>query len=412
MGRRQRRRSRRLIWSEPRRPYLSSGLLRFVGLYAALFLAFGVASPFLAAFLHGRGLLPPGIGLVLAAGTAVRLLAGPLFGRLADRCRAPRPVLVGCLAAAGMAAFCYLPATGLVSLLLVGVAQAAALAPTTAIADALTLAAINRGQRLEYGWVRAAGSGAFIAGTILAGQAVARFGLDAIIWLNGALLGLAAGAGTLIPDRLDVLPLVHPREGRFTALFSLPGFTRMMLVAALIQGSHAFHDGFVVVHWRAAGIGDRTIGVLWAEAVASEVLVFLLLGPALLSRLGAGGASVLAAVAGILRWGVLAETTSVLASALVEPLHGFTFALQHLACMRLIGAVVPPRFAASAQTFYGNVAVGTTTAAMLLGSGLLYEQIGARGFWVMAAFCSAAVPLALSLPKSTSVKNGGDRGNV
>ncbi|OYV32861.1 MAG: hypothetical protein B7Z80_25700 [Rhodospirillales bacterium 20-64-7] len=257
-------------------------------------------------------------------------------------------------------------------------------------------------RRLEYGWVRAAGSGAFIVGTILAGQAVGRFGLNAIIWLNGTLLGLAAGAGALVPDRLGRPASAQPRDGRFTALFRLPGFTRMMLVAALIQGSHAFHDGFVVVHWRSVGIGDGTIGVLWSEAVAAEVLVFLLLGPALLNRLGAGGASVLAAIAGILRWGVLGETTSVVASALVEPLHGLTFALQHLACMRLIGAVVPPSMAASAQTFYGSVAVGATTAAMLLGSGLIYGQIGASGFWVMAGFCAAAIPLALSLPKSTA----------
>ncbi|HQT78514.1 MAG TPA: MFS transporter [Rhodopila sp.] len=388
--------------SEPNRAAPSGSLWRFVGLYAALFLAFGVASPFLAAFLHGKGLLPAGIGLVLAAGTAVRLGAGPLFGRIADRFGAPRPVLVGCVAGAGIIAFCYLPAIGLWPLLLVGVAQAAVLAPTTAIADALTLAAVNVERRLEYGWVRAAGSGAFIVGTILAGQAVGRFGLNAIIWLNGTLLGLAAGAGALVPDRLGRPASAQPRDGRFTALFRLPGFTRMMLVAALIQGSHAFHDGFVVVHWRSVGIGDGTIGVLWSEAVAAEVLVFLLLGPALLNRLGAGGASVLAAIAGILRWGVLGETTSVVASALVEPLHGLTFALQHLACMRLIGAVVPPSMAASAQTFYGSVAVGATTAAMLLGSGLIYGQIGASGFWVMAGFCAAAIPLALSLPKSTA----------
>ena len=172
-----------------------------------------------------------------------------------------------------------------------------------------------------------------------------------------------------------------------------------MLVAALIQGSHALHDGFVVIHWRSLGIGDGTIGVLWSESVAAEVLVFLLIGRWLLDRLGPAGASILAAAGGIVRWVVLAETTSVAASALVEPLHGLTFALQHLACMRLIAAIVPSRLAATAQAFYGTVAVGVATALLTLGSGPLYAHEGAGGFWVMAGLCAAAIPVAWRLPR-------------
>ena len=42
---------------------------RFLVLYVAMFAAFGVASPFLPALLHERGLGPSEIGAVLAAGT-------------------------------------------------------------------------------------------------------------------------------------------------------------------------------------------------------------------------------------------------------------------------------------------------------------------------------------------------------
>ncbi|HYZ25186.1 MAG TPA: MFS transporter, partial [Rhodopila sp.] len=164
-----------------------------------------------------------------------------------------------------------------------------------------------------------------------------------------------------------------------------------------IQGSHAMHDGFVVIHWRALGIGDGMIGVLWSESVAAEVVVFLLIGPWLLNRLGPGGASVLAAAGGIVRWGVLADSGSAAGAALVEPLHGLTFALQHLACMRLIGAVVPAGLAATSQAFYGTFVVGVTTTAMMLGAGVLYARLGAAGFWVMAGFCALAVPVAARL---------------
>jgi PPP family 3-phenylpropionic acid transporter len=380
---------------------IASTLPRFLALYSALFVAFGVASPFFAAFLGERGLWPEAIGLVLAAGTAVRLIAGPVGGRLADRFAAPRLVLVAYAAAASCVAFGYLPAYGVWALLLVSVVHASTLAPLSPIADALTLGAAASG-RFEYGWARGAGSAAFILGTLVAGQAVGRFGLVAIIWLNGIFFAVAAWCAWRVPDLLRATaPVVRDRAAGMGSLLRLPAFRRLMLVAALIQGSHALHDGFVVIHWRGAGIGDGTIGLLWSESVAAEVVVFLLIGPWLLDRLGPAGASILAAAGGIVRWVVLAETTSAAASALVEPLHGLTFALQHLACMRLIAAVVPARLAATAQAFYGTVAVGMASALLTLGSGPLYARQGAGGFWVMAGLCAAAVPLARGLPRET-----------
>jgi PPP family 3-phenylpropionic acid transporter len=386
---------------------IPSALPRFLVLYSALFAAFGVASPFFAAFLAFRALRPEAIGVVLAAGTAARLIAGPVGGRLADRLGSPRRVLVVTAAASACVAFCFLPAEGFWLLLLVNVAHASMLAPITPIADALALAVSveaaetgTRRRRFEYGWVRGAGSAAFILGTLLAGPAVGRFGLQAIIWLNGSLLGAAAWSASRVPD----LPMPDPpltigrrHVGGVGSLLRIPAFRRLMLVAALIQGSHALHDGFVVIHWRSIGIGDTTIGLLWSESVAAEVLVFLYVGPWLLNRLSPANASLLAAFGGIVRWAVLAETTSTLASALVEPLHGLTFALQHLACMRLIGAVVPPPLAATAQAFYGTVAVGVATTLLTLGSGTLYANWGAGGFWVMALLCACAMPVAWRL---------------
>jgi PPP family 3-phenylpropionic acid transporter len=380
---------------------IASTLPRFLALYAALFVAFGVASPFFAAFLAERGLWPEAIGLVLAAGTAVRLIAGPAGGRLADRFGAPRLVLVAYAAAASCVAFGYLPAYGVWALLLVSVVHASTLAPLSPIADALTLGAAAGG-RFEYGWVRGAGSAAFILGTLLAGQAAGRFGLVAIIWLNGIFFAVAAWCAWWVPDVLRAAPpMARDRAGGMGSLLRLPAFRRLMLAAALIQGSHALHDGFVVIHWRGAGIGDGTIGLLWSESVAAEVVVFLLIGRWLLDRLGPAGASILAAAGGIVRWVVLAETTSAAASALVEPLHGLTFALQHLACMRLIAVVVPARLAATAQAFYGTVAVGMASALLTLGSGPLYAHEGAGGFWVMAGLCAAAIPIARGLPRET-----------
>ena len=164
-----------------------------------------------------------------------------------------------------------------------------------------------------------------------------------------------------------------------------------MAVAALVGGSHALHDGFEVIRWRTAGLSAAQSSVLWAMSVAAEVVVFLWAGPRLLAGLGTGWALALSACAGIVRWSVAACTAWFPAMALVEPLHGLTFALLHLACMSLIARVVPASLAASGQAFYATVAMGAAGALVSAASGELYGWFGAGAFWGMAAMCAAAL---------------------
>jgi MFS transporter, PPP family, 3-phenylpropionic acid transporter len=126
-------------------------------------------------------------------------------------------------------------------------------------------------------------------------------------------------------------------------------------------------------------------------------VVIVVLGPALLRQLGPAGAAALAASAGVVRWSVTAVTAWLPAMVLVEPLHGLTFALLHLACMQMLSVVAPPALAATAQGIYGGVAVGTMTAIMTLVSGPLYGAFGPRAFWFMALLCAAALPIAFAM---------------
>jgi MFS transporter, PPP family, 3-phenylpropionic acid transporter len=388
-------------------------LPRFILLYAAMYAAFGVASPFLPSFVTGRGLPPEQLGLVLGTGTAVRLLTAPLAGRIGDLIQALRAVLVVCTALAASVTLGYLPAHGFWILFGVSLLHAASLAPITILADALALGSAFRppssGRRgFEYGWVRGTGSAAFIVGTLLSGQAVSAFGLDVIVYLQAFLLAAAAFAAILVPELIHdrTAGAVRAPAGGVLILFRLPLFRNLVLVAALILGSHAMHDAFAVIRWSAAGISPATASVLWSESVAAEVVVFFVIGPQLVTRLTPAGALAVAAMAGILRWTVMAQTTAVIALALVQPLHGITFALLHLACMRLIARIVPQGLEGTAQAIYGTVGIGAATALLNLVSGVLYARLGAQGFWVMAALCTLAFPLTWKLRQSVFSQSG------
>ena len=380
-------------------------LLGFISLYAALFSAFGFSSPFLPAFLAERELKPEQLGVVLGAATALRLVCGPVAGRLADRFHFLRAELAVCAVLAAGAALLYLAAHGFWMVLAVSLLQAAALAPLVPLADALSLAHARprpNKQAFEYGWVRGAGSAAFVVGTLAAGQAASSYGLSAMIWLSAAALLLVPIAARLVPafpvQAASHLGQIAHRP--WLTLLRQRAFVCVILIAALVLGSHAMNDSFTVIRWTRAGISPTATGVLWSESVAAEVLVFFFLGPRLLRAMSPVGALAVAAFCGVVRWGVLALTVDVVALGLVQPLHGFTFALLHLAAMRIIGDTVPRDLAATAQAVYNLVAVGGTTAVLLLLSGWLYAHFGAAGFWGMAALCVAAFPVIWLLQRA------------
>jgi PPP family 3-phenylpropionic acid transporter len=291
----------------------------------------------------------------------------------------------------------------------VHMAYAAAAAPVTALADALAVnAARAPGKGFEYGWVRGSASAAFIGGTLAAGQILGGKDYSAIAWMQAVLLAAAVMSIPLVPP-LDASSAQGGQEksaqggqeksstfGGIQELCRIALFRRLLLVVALVYGSHAMHDAFAAIRWTAAGLDAAATSLLWSQAVAAEVVVFFWIGPALLNRIGPGGAAALAAAAGVVRWVVMSQSAAPAALALVQPLHGFTFALLHLACMRIIAAIVPIHLAATAQALY-LVASGTAIALLTWTSGQLYGQLGAHAFLAMAVLCAIAVPPALRL---------------
>jgi PPP family 3-phenylpropionic acid transporter len=372
----------------------ATALTGFLLLYVALYSAYGTESAYMPAFLLSHGLSVERIGLVLAAGIVVRIASGPAIGRLADRLGRRKQTLTVAAALSGFVGWAYTIAFGFVPLLGVSMAHAAATASLAPLSDALSVAAASEGRGFQYGWVRGAGSAAFVVGTLLSGQLVDRFGLTCIIVTSSVLfLAVALCAARVSGARREDTGPSDAAAGAFRSLWAISVYRRMILVAVLVIGSHALNDAFAVISWRAAGYSSGVISLLWSESVVAEVAVFFVLGPWLIARLGPVRCAGLSALAGVLRWGVMGATTWMPALVGVQPLHGLTFALLHLVAMGIIAKSVPERLAATAQTVYGTLALGIASAALTFESGYFYGWLGIRAFWAMAALCAFALPL-------------------
>ena len=107
-------------------------------------------------------------------------------------------------------------------------------------------------------------------------------------------------------------------------------------------------------------------------------------------------------MAGAVRWFISALTVDLSALVLIQPLHGVTFALLHLACMRILATSVPPELAATAQAIYGTVGIGAATALLTLVSGWLYSGLDGMAFLIMSLLCLTALPVAFTLINTSS----------
>ena len=217
------------------------------------------------AFLLSHGLSVERIGVVLAAGIVIRIASGPAIGRLADRLRRRKQALTVAAALSGFVGWAYTIAFGFLPLLGVSMAHAAATASLAPLSDALSVAAASEGRGFQYGWVRGAGSAAFVVGTLLSGQLVDRFGLTCIIVTSSVLfLAVALCAARVGTRREDTGPS-DAAAGAFRSLWAISVYRRMILIAVLVIGSHALNDAFAVISWRAAGYSSGVISLLWSE---------------------------------------------------------------------------------------------------------------------------------------------------
>ena len=372
-----------------------------VALFLAAVFGANAVNAYMPLWFSGQGLTPVEIGQVLSLASLFKVIAGPGWGTLADHLGRRRPVMVLAAAVAMTLSVTYVPLHGFFPLLLVASCQGAAASALGPLADSLALALAREG-RMEYGPVRAAGSVSYMAVTAAAGQGLALLGTAVVPWMQGVGYGLAALCAGMLPEART--PPAAPGASGAMALFRLKPFRLAILCTALIQGSHAAYYGFAALFWRAQGMGDGTIGLLIAEGIVVEILLFLR-GRRLAGRLGPAGLTACAAGAAVVRWSVTAFAPPLPVLAVVQLLHAATFAMQHLSAMMVLSRTIPPMRAATAQAVHAALGYGAANGLMMVVSGFLYARFGGYAFLAMAV--CAGLALGCVVPLRRVMREGG-----
>ncbi len=369
------------IRSRPEAVGLPALRIRLGFFYAAFFTVIGIMLPFWPVWLAAKGMSAEEIGALVAIGVGAKFIGTPLAGRFADRSgerRRPMAVLAVC----ALFAFTLFALTdGFWSILAVTLLFFLVWPPVMPLGESLTMLAVRDGG-LDYGRIRLWGSLSFIVLAVLAGRILV-FEPPGVIYL----MVLCGVAGTAVACALAPHLRVAPAPSARRPFFDLLANRRFVLFLAattLIQGSHGVYYAFATLHWRAAGYADDIIGLLWAEGVVAEIVLFAL-GARLIGRLGPARLIALAGLAAAARWLVLGSTTALPALIGAQALHALTFGAAHLGAIHFIARAVPPGLSATAQSLYAAVVMGLGTGLILFASGWLYAAYAGAAYYPMAA---------------------------
>lgn len=387
----------------PNPRFLASRAARVTLVMSCLYTTAGVTLVFLPRWLEAaRGLSGAEIGVVLSLAQLARIFTGSAIAHWADGAADRRtPLRILSLAAITAYAAFFFVAQGFWQLLAFGFAALSLTASMTPLIEAATLRATADG-KLPYGVARSLGSIAFIIANVAGGILVARFGVvAAVFWILGSLITVIASSWlAMLPDPPPPHAIAPPRVGasRIASLLKSRRFVIMLFACGLIQSAHAFYYGFSTLVWRGQGIPADIVGVLWAFGVAAEVL-FLLCLPWIERRLGPEVLILIGALGAVFRWICMgfAPTGAILWP--LQAMHALSFAAAHIGAMRLLFREAPESAAATAQTLYAGLSAGVLMGLATLLSGALYDAVGARGYWAMAAVAAAGGALALLLLK-------------
>ena len=345
-------------------------------LYLVIYASYGTTAVYRVLYFRRVGLDGTQIGLLIALEPLITLVAGPVWGVVADklRLRSRLLTLVTGLSVLPMLAMiwtrAFLPLAGLTAL------YALIRSPVQPLMDSLTLTTLGP-DRHRYPSIRAFGSLGYAPVTWLTGFLIQ--GND-IRWI---FVGYAAlmGAGCLLSlhMRIDDDALPTSIGGGLAALTGNRVWLLFMfaMLAAMMAQSAAF--SYFGLYLDTLGASESLIGFsgAWGSVVQTALMLSVL--PWMLRRWGSERMLLFSLSIYVLRLAIWALVPVPAVIAASQALNGLSFGAALVASVDFAARHAPEGLAATSQSLVTNLVSGLGRSLGGLVAGSLYDDIGPQG---------------------------------
>jgi PPP family 3-phenylpropionic acid transporter len=352
--------------------------------------------PFMVLYYQGLGFSGAQIGVLVGLTPLITLISSPLWTGLADATHRHRffmsiALLVGAGAISSLPFLTtYIPVVALI------VFYNICFSPVSAFADSATMFMLA-GQREMYGRIRVGGTLGFGLAATLAGFLVQNYGLKLAFWGGGFIFFLAF----LVSQKLVFNPAVAMAAPKMGAFVLLKNRRWLLFLSLALAGGLASSvtNSYLFPFMKDLGSSEGIMGLALTIGTLSEIPTFFF-GNWLLKRFKSRQLlNVALILTGIRLLGLSLSTTPTMV-LLTQLLNGVSFSAMWMAGVSYADENAPLGMSASAQGLFGATVYGFGAAIGGFAGGLLLENLGGRGMYLICGLVVLATILIVAVLES------------
>ena len=352
--------------------------------YFLYFGVLGIFLPFFNLYCYHLGFSGLHIGILSAVRSAALIVFPLIWGALADRLDARRPIYILCNFCSAIIWMLYLFTIDFWPMLAITIFYGMFFAPIISFLEAFTMDLLGR-EKKSYGRIRVWGSISFITVVLALGKIIDLYSVEIIVVLILAGSLILSIISTRIPG-IQIVKKKWPSRGARNLL------QRRVLVflfcAFLMLVSHSAYYGFFSIHLENLGYGNAFIGLAWALASTAEILV-MIRSDQIFRRFSIESVLIFSFMTAALRWLILFLAHSAAIILLSQILHAVTYGTFHIGSILYIDRLAPDKAKTLGQAVNNATSYGLGLMVGFFFNGYLYEITGS--FFLFIISCHIAL---------------------
>lgn len=353
--------------------------------YFLYFGVMGIALPYFNLYCYHIGFTGFEIGVLSSLKSVAMVLSPVLWGLIADKYRIRRPLYIFFNISSTFIWSFFLFTTDFFIMSIITIFYSMLYAPIISFLETFTMDALSS-EKKRYGTIRMWGTISFISMVSVTGILIDRYATDIIIIM--ILLGSLSQAmiSFCIPKTHSLASISFSRGKNILSQSSVIVF---LMCAFLMLVSHGTYYGFFSIHLESLGLDKSFIGITWAIASCSEILV-MMNSNWIFKKFNYRYVMIFSFFIATLRWLILSFSQSPIIILMSQIFHAVTYGMFHISSILYIDAISHPDVKTFGQAINNAVTYGLGMMTGFFLSGYFYETIGTYQLFFFSA-CIAIV---------------------
>ncbi|MBF0227350.1 MAG: MFS transporter [Desulfobacterales bacterium] len=348
--------------------------------YFLYFGIMGVTLPYFNLYCYKLGFSGYEIGLLSAVKTMVSVVFGLFWGGIADFLGIRKQLYIFCSFMGLLLFFFYLFVTDFKLVLLISVVYTMFYAPVIAFLEAFTMDCLDN--KKVYGKIRLWGSISFIIISIIIGKLIDLYSVKIILF--------AVLIGSLLQSLFSFsVPYVsHAKmenESKKLDWLLKPKLLIFLFCAFLMLVSHSTYYGYYSIYLENIGFDKTFIGITWAVAVMSEIIV-MMKSDYIFKKFSLEIVLIFSFIAASARWVIIGFSDNFLFLIIAQVFHAFTYGSFHMASIIYIDRESSKNAKTIGQVINNGVTYGFGMMIGFLINGFFYEYVKISNLFFLSSF--------------------------